>query len=218
MKSVVFFDVDNVLIRGQSQVSLVRFLFKNRHVNFIFLIKIIFWFFLYKLNLVKNTVRVREHALSVFRGWKLNYSKDFFERFYDIEIKPILIAESVRIIKSYQEEGSVIVLLSASINEIIEQIAKHLDIEHVIATNLEVIDGVYTGKTIGEVPYGNLKKVLAQDFIIKKGFKDCQTVAYSDHITDKFLLEFVQNPFVVNPDKSLKGLAITNSWPILYLK
>jgi HAD superfamily hydrolase (TIGR01490 family) len=217
MTGVVFFDVDNVLIKGQSQLYLVKFLFRNKLIKLFFFLQILFWFFLYKIHLVYDINKVRNGAFLTFKGWDLEKSNLFFKHFYETEIKPRLIEESKKIIVEHQKKGREIVLLSASLREILVLIAKDLDVKYVIATNLEINAGEYSGKIKEVVPYGIQKKFLIEKFLEEKGWNAVNTFAYADHITDKELLQSIKNPFVVNPDNLLRKLAIKNKWPILNL-
>jgi HAD superfamily hydrolase (TIGR01490 family) len=217
MSGIVFFDVDNVLIKGQSQIYLVKFLFRNKFIKPFFLFQILFWFFLYKLHFVYDIDKVRNHAFLIFKDWDTDSSNSFFKLFYEKEIKPRLIEESIRIIKEHQENGREVVLLSASLREIVSLLAKELEIKHVIATNLEISAGIYTGKIKEVVPYGIQKKLKIEKFLKERDWKSRDTFAYCDHITDEGLLQSVKNPFVVNPDSLLRKLAIKNKWPILIL-
>jgi hypothetical protein len=49
-KIAVFFDVDDTLIDGQTQKLMVSYFYQKKKINFIFLLKIYFWFLLYKIG------------------------------------------------------------------------------------------------------------------------------------------------------------------------
>jgi HAD superfamily hydrolase (TIGR01490 family) len=217
MTEVVFFDIDNVLIRGQSQLYLVKFLFKNRLIKLPFLIRVLFWFLLYKLHIVFDIEQFRKETMLIFRGWELEFSKNFFQRFYREEISLHLINESIKIIEEHRRANREVVLISASIKEVADLIAKNLNLKHVIATNLKILNDKYTGEINGIVPYGLQKRILAEKFLKENGLEKVNIYVYADHITDKELLEIASKPCVVNPDRLLRRVSLKNNWPIMYL-
>ena len=107
------------------------------------------------------------------------------------------------------------VFLSATIEEIALYLAEVFNVNHVIATKLEFINGRYTGQIQGEVPYGENKVKFAKDFIKKNALNLIGSFAYCDHYSDLYLLKYVNNPIVVNPDHWLKRFALSNNWEIL---
>ena len=46
-KIAVFFDIDDTLIKGQTQKLMVSYFYHKRKINSLFLLEIYFWFLLY---------------------------------------------------------------------------------------------------------------------------------------------------------------------------
>lgn len=54
MKELVIFDIDGTIIKGQSQVLFLRYLLSIHRITRVFYLKILLWFILYKLGIVKD--------------------------------------------------------------------------------------------------------------------------------------------------------------------
>ena len=215
MKKVVFFDVDNVLFKGQSQETLITYLFQQRIIRFSLLIEIILWFFFYKIGFIKNTLRFREKIyLSIFNKMSVNAATKIFDDFYNDKVAGNLYKFSVDRIREHLSNGDELVLLSATLENIVIRIAKGLNIKHCIATSLIIKNNLYTGEIDGVVPYGMNKLQLAEDFVVNNNLSLSECFAYADHNSDYFLLNKVSFPNVVNPDRKLRLIALKQKWPI----
>ena len=82
------------------------------------------------------------------------------------------------------------------------------------ASNLEVIDGHFTGLLAAAHMSGREKacalKEMADEYDISLG----ASYAYGDHINDLQMLESVGNPTVVNPGIRLERIAKRRGWPV----
>ncbi|MFA6428474.1 MAG: HAD-IB family hydrolase [Candidatus Buchananbacteria bacterium] len=216
MSELVFFDVDNTLVSGQTQEYLIKYLFKCGRISFWFLLKLYFWFLLYRLGLIRDTIKIREKTFKLVSGWDNEETKQLLEDFFNREIKEKIFPQAIEIINSYQKEGRRVVLLSASLKPLIEIIGKWFNITDVVAVELETKNKKYTGKILGSVVYGQ-QKVEALKNIINR-YNPERLIAYADHYSDLELLRFVSEPHVVNPDKKILVIAKKNNWPIHYFK
>ncbi len=67
MKDLVILDLDNVIVKGQSQKLLLNYLFKRKLIGYWYFLKIYLWFVFYKIGLIKNPKRVMEYAFSFLK-------------------------------------------------------------------------------------------------------------------------------------------------------
>ncbi len=214
MKRVIFFDVDNVLVNGQTQKLLLQFLFKKRKIGCRIFLKINIWFLFYKLHLVKDTIKIREEAFKSLAKWDEKSTKILFKEFFIQEIKPRVITQSINIIQRYKNQGYEVILISASIAEIVDELKEYLSLKIAVSTKLEIIDSRYTGRIVGEVPYGENKTKAVIKLLKDNSFTLDGSYAYSDHLSDLPLLELVANPVVVNPDAKFRKIAVEKKWSI----
>ncbi len=214
MKNIVFFDVDNVLIEGQSQKSFALFLFKNNKLPLLLMAEILWAFLLYRLNLLKSLDPLRSKALLVLKGLTHQEGQVLFQRFYETVLRAKIKKEALEIIQRHRDAGDEVVLLSASLHEIVELLKDGVGLSHQISTRLEIKGGIYTGVILGEAVYGAHKVSKATDFMHEHGVDPNNTYAYADHYSDVGLLKMVKYPHVINPDADLRELAKKMSWDI----
>jgi len=215
MKRIVFFDLDNTLIKGQSQQFLMKYLFKKRKVSFLFLVKIYILFFLWKISLLKDVIPIRKKVYRAFKDWDVNATKALISDFFESELKCLFYPEAMEILRQHMKNGDEVVLISGTINLLAEVIKNHIGIEYYISTVLEEKNGRLTGEVSNLILYGENKVKVVKEFLEKHGFSLENSYAYTDHISDLSFLKLVTYPNVVNPDKLLKRVAAINSWPIL---
>ena len=97
-------------------------------------------------------------------------------------------------------------------------IAERLGIAHIIAPHPEVIDGRYTGKTVG-IPSFQDGKVTRLKSWMEEHQHDMQgSYFYSDSHNDLPLLRLVDHPVAVDPDPTLQAEAEANGWPVISLR
>ena len=89
-----------------------------------------------------------------------------------------------------------------------------LGADDVIATQLEIVDGKYTGE-IEYYAYAEEKARAIRALAEERGYDLEGSFAYSDSITDVHMLEVVGHPHAVNPDRELRKVAIAKGWPVL---
>ena len=105
-------------------------------------------------------------------------------------------------------------LISAATPYQVMPAAKELGIENVFCTNLEVINGKFTGAVIKPTCYGMGKVDAAEKMIDSHGVDIRQSFFYSDSDEDIQLLEFVGRPRPLNPNKRLRRIASGRGWPV----
>jgi phosphoserine phosphatase len=109
--------------------------------------------------------------------------------------------------------GRLVCMVSSSPQEIVEPMARMLQVDRFIATRPRIVDGKYTGD-LDFYAYGPHKAAAIQALAEKLGLDLQGSYAYSDSATDLPMLEVVGNPVAVNPDKVLRRIAIERDWTI----
>jgi HAD superfamily phosphoserine phosphatase-like hydrolase len=97
-------------------------------------------------------------------------------------------------------------------------IGRMLGLDHVIATEPELLDGRFTGKVSG-LPNMREGKIARLDAWLEGRWQRLgdfrQSWFYSDSRNDIPLLSKVTHPVAVNPDVPLAEMAAAKRWPIL---
>ena len=130
-------------------------------------------------------------------------------------IEPIIFSDAMKCIAAHRAAGDRVIIISASGVHLVQPIAERLGVEEVLAIDLQVSHGVYSGQVAGVLTYreGKLTRLLElldgdQSLLATASF-------YSDSRNDLPLLKAVGKPHVVNPDPVLREHAEQAGWPIL---
>ena len=157
MSNVIFFDIDDTIINGQSQPRLVKYLFFKGKINILFLIRVYFWFILYKLSLIKSPLSIMEYSFRFISGWRIDLTEKILNEFYNDNLKVKLNRKVIDEINYHKKQGNIIIIVTNVFYSLAKIIADNLGIDKVIATNLEIENNRYTGKIKGEIVYGENK-------------------------------------------------------------
>ena len=158
--------------------------------------------------------KMRETALKVAAGWEKERITDLVDEALTEVIDPLVFGEAVELIESHQEAGRRVYLVSASPEEIVMPLARHLGVDSAIATRARIdASGRYTGEV--EFYAAGENKVIAIDGEAKRFDLDLEgSYAYSDSVTDLPMLQRVGHPVAVNPDRALLKEAVDRGWEI----
>ncbi|WP_027597663.1 HAD family phosphatase [Pseudomonas sp. MOIL14HWK12:I2] len=130
-------------------------------------------------------------------------------------IEPLIFSDAMKCIAAHRAAGDRVIIVSASGVHLVEPIAERLGVEEVLAIDLQVNHGVYSGQVEGVMTFreGKLTRLLE----LLGGDRSLLSGAsfYSDSRNDLPLLEAVGKPHVVNPDPVLRERAAQAGWPIL---
>lgn len=155
----------------------------------------------------------RDQLAAMVTGWSVEEVENIARETMHTVVTPAIYHEARELIKFHQAAGHEVVIISASEATLVRLIAEELGVEHVVATELETVDGRFTG---GIVHY--LKGHAKADAVAKIGQTEninlAESFAYSDSATDIPMLELVGNPVAVNPDRAMKKAALENGWDI----
>lgn len=128
-------------------------------------------------------------------------------------ITPYIYAEARTLIDEHRQQGHHVAIVTASPSVMVEPIANELGADHLIATELEVKDGLFTGEVL-HFNKGASKVERIVELAEAEGYDLEASFAYSDSFTDLPMLQLVGNPTAVNPDRPLRKYAMDNDWPI----
>ena len=217
---LTLFDLDNTLLTGDSDVLWCDFLigqgvldreeFAARNADM-------------EARYKAGTVRVREFS-EFYVGTLAGRSQEDWEplrqQFLEEEIIPRIPPAARELVKKHQDDDDLIAITTATNRFITELTARHLDVQHLIATETQIIDGVFSGRTEGQLNMREGKVVRLHAWLAAQGstLSDFDITAYSDSINDLPLLLAVDAPIVVDPDERLAAWAQEHGHPILHLR
>jgi len=129
-------------------------------------------------------------------------------------LRPLVYAEPLHLVRRHRERGEQVYVVSATLQEIVDHIAEDLGFDGAIGSTCEIVDGVYTGKTL-RAAHGVGKAEALRELAAAEGIDLTASTAYSDSHTDVPFLEAVGHPVAVNPDRRLKRIAYLRGWPTI---
>jgi len=211
-KVAAFFDVDNTLLPGEaSEVRFFRSLWRRGVVGWPELRASAWWLLRQMPPLSLQPLRQRKLYLI---GKPVQVIEPLGEEFCREELCPIVAADGLRILEDHRQAGHVIVLITGSLDFLIDPIASALQVDHCIAARPEQVNGLYTGQLLSPLPYGKGKRQLIQQLASKLDLDLSSCFAYGDSPGDLEILETVGHPTVVNPIRGMAGTAERNGWPV----
>ena len=215
-EKLVIFDLDNTILNGDSDYSMINFLVAKSilddsalDINQAFMDD----YKIGKLDFDKYT----RFALKSFIGKSHIEISELTNEFVKEVIEPMINIYALKIIHDHQDDGCKILIASATNELIVKPIAKRLEVVDCLGTKVEFLDNKCTGKYLPPSALGEGKLKLVTEWAKKKGFNLELATFYSDSINDLPLLEKVNNPVAVNPDLKLERISITRGWKILDL-
>ena len=159
-------------------------------------------------------VRVRGVLARLARGWDSTTVREIVSETLERIVDPIIYAEAVDLIELHRALGHRIVIVSASPEEIVVPLARHLGVETTIASRAELDEhGRYTGE-VAFYAYGPFKAAAIEELAEREGIDLSASFAYSDSHTDIPTLQLVGHPVAVNPDRILSHLAREREWEV----
>ena len=130
-------------------------------------------------------------------------------------VAPRLCAGGKAHIKSHQDNGDRVVMTTATNRFITELTAKDLGVQDLIATDPDMQQGLFTGKTAGvlNMREGKVTRIKMWCKEQKIEWAQLETWGYSDSINDLPLLEAVTHATVTQGDLKLRAEAAKRGWP-----
>jgi HAD superfamily hydrolase (TIGR01490 family) len=210
---IAFFDIDKTILKINSGEALIRQAYRRGLMNTLGMIKAVYAAIQYKFEL-----RDTHQIISKMGSWLNGLSEDTFNKIskeiFHTELLPNIRPNIIKEIKRLKQQGTEVVILSSAIQSICMPLGKHLNVDEVICTELEVIDGVYTGKPVGRYCFRDEKLKRLTEFCRRKNYQLKDAAYYADSIDDLPALEKVGFPVCIAPDKKLKRIALNKGWLI----
>ncbi|AFI82892.1 HAD family hydrolase [Methylophaga nitratireducenticrescens] len=144
----------------------------------------------------------------------LTWRADYLQQ----KILPIILPKGLELIEQHRQQGDTLLIITATNSFLTTPIAELLKIDHLIATDPEMLDGRYTGKVFGMPSFQHGKVERLQHWLAEHQQDLAGSYFYSDSHNDLPLLEQVDTPIAVDPDDKLAEVARQRDWKILSLR
>ena len=217
---LTLFDLDNTLISGDSDVLWCNFLIQRRVLDSAsFSARNAEMDARYRAGTV-SALTFSEFYVSTLAGRTPEDWESLRQHFLASEIIPRVPFVAQALVQHHLKAGDLVVMTTATNRFITELTAQHLHIEHLIATEPELIGGKFTGRTQGTLNMFDGKVVRLHAWLAARGttLTDYVSTAYSDSINDLPLLQAVNTPVVIDPDYQLAAWAREHGYLSLSLR
>ena len=215
---LVLFDLDNTLLDGDSDYAWAQFLIEEGvlHADD-YNAKNDYFYERYK----DGTLDIHEFLdfqLAPIAHRPRAQLDEWHSVFMQRKIRPMILPRAPELIAKHADALTAIV--TATNRFITRPIADELGVRDLIATDIEEVDGVFTGKPRGTPTFREGKIERVDEWLASKGHKlaDFESWFYSDSLNDVPLLENVDHPVAVDPDPTLLAHARARGWPVISLK
>jgi HAD superfamily hydrolase (TIGR01490 family) len=215
---LAIFDLDNTLIGGDSDTLWGEFLSDHGYVDGeTHRLKHQRYYEDYEAGRldILEFLRFQLHVLTLHDpetlfGWREQYLQE--------KIEPILLPKARDLLRHHREQGHTLLIITATNRFITEPIARLYEVEHLIATEPEIVDGRYSGRVAGTPSYASGKVSRMEEWLERNGLDFKESWFYSDSHNDLPLLNKVTYPVAVDPDEVLATEARRMNWPIISLR
>ncbi|MCD6333101.1 MAG: HAD-IB family hydrolase [Bacteroidales bacterium] len=211
---VVLIDLDDTLLEVNSGRYLIKEAFRRKIMTIRDLSRALWFLILYKGGFRDPELVVQKMAL-----WLKGVPEHTLaELAADVTVNILIprIRPAMReMIRKHREKGASVVLLSAALNYVCDPVARHLNLDDVICSRMEVKEGIFTGLPEGSLCFGLEKERQCVSYCQKHQYDLDETYCYADSITDLPLLGAVGHPVCVQPDRRLLKTARYHRWTIL---
>jgi HAD superfamily hydrolase (TIGR01490 family) len=134
--------------------------------------------------------------------------------FMQKHIRPVMTEKGRKQIQRHHDSGDTTVIITATNRFVTGPIAEAFQVDDLIATDPEIIDGRYTGKVAGTPCFQKGKIVRLRQWLENTSHNLENSYFYSDSHNDISLLELVTTPIAIDPDEQLKTIALERNWEI----
>ncbi|HEX6515754.1 MAG TPA: HAD-IB family hydrolase [Nocardioidaceae bacterium] len=215
--AAAFFDVDNTIMQGAS----IYHLAKGLHRRHFFTTREILaaawkqaYFRVVGVEDPDHVAEARASALDFIRGHRVEELESLGEEIFEEAMAHRIWPGTRALAQMHLDQGQRVWLVTAAPVEIATIIARRLGLTGALGTVSEHVDGVYTGRLVGDMLHGAAKAEAVRALAEREGLDLERCSAYSDSYNDLPMLNLVGDPCVVNPDARLREHARAHGWRV----
>jgi HAD superfamily hydrolase (TIGR01490 family) len=217
--SLALFDLDNTLLRGDSDhawgeflveqgaVDAERFARENDRYYAAYLAGTLD---IYEFLEQHQLRPLAEHDRARLEGWR----RDFMRA----KIAPLMLPAARALVERHRARGDTLLIITATNRFITAPIAEEFGIPHLIATEPEERNGQFTGRVTGVPSYREGKVTRLTEWLAANRVSLDDSWFYSDSHNDLPLLNLVTHPVAVDPDATLADYARSRGWDVISLR
>jgi len=219
--NLALFDLDNTILAGDSDYNWSRFLIQEGYLDgAIHAEKNEKFYADYKAGTLDIYAFVEFQFKPLARNPRTVLNQ-LLKKYVEEVIKPMITEKARVLVKRHQEEGDLIIVITATNSFITKPIAELFGIENLIGTDPEEKEGEFTGKVSGLPSFKEGKVTRLEAWLKGKNLSLAsfeKSYFYSDSHNDLPLMQKVTHPVAVDSDDVLSEYAQSKGWPQISLR
>lgn len=219
--NLALFDLDNTILAGDSDYNWSRFLIQEGYLDgAIHAEKNEKFYADYKAGTLDIYAFVEFQFKPLARNPRTVLNQ-LLKKYVEEVIKPMITEKARALVKRHQEEGDLIIVITATNSFITKPIAELFGIENLIGTDPEEKEGEFTGKVSGLPSFKEGKVTRLEAWLKGKNLSLAsfeKSYFYSDSHNDLPLMQKVTHPVAVDSDDVLSEYAKSKGWPQISLR
>lgn len=216
--TLAIFDLDNTLLNGDSDHAWGEFLVDEGLVDEEEYRRANDQFYQEYLNGELDIFHYQRFVLRPLASHSMEELERWREAFMAKKVAPMMQKKAAELLAEHRAQGHTLMIITATNRFITEPIAAELGVEHLIATEPELVNGRFTGEVAGTPSFQDGKVERLHDWLAGNEENLEGAWFYSDSRNDVPLLEKVDNPVAVDPDPTLEQVARDNGWQVMSLR
>ncbi|WP_157550680.1 HAD-IB family hydrolase [Nocardioides jensenii] len=209
-----FFDYDGTVITGFSASSFYGHRIRGGEMGLGELAHTL-WAGVRGVNTAEDYRELLDLSCQAWAGKTQQALGDLGRRLFKDSIAGRLHLEVWELVKAHHDMGHTVVLASSATAFQVEPMADALDAQHLLCTDLEVVDGVLTGRVIGTPLWGPGKADAVTELAAREGIDLGRSYGYSNGTEDVPFLSTVGTAVAVSPEPGLRAEAGERDWRVL---
>jgi HAD superfamily hydrolase (TIGR01490 family) len=219
--NLALFDLDNTILAGDSDYNWSRFLIQEGYLDgAIHAEKNEKFYADYKAGTLDIYAFVEFQFKPLARNPRAVLNQ-LLKKYIEEVIKPMITEKARALVKRHQDEGDLIIVITATNSFITKPIAELFGIENLIGTDPEEKEGEFTGKVSGLPSFKEGKVARLEAWLKNKKLSLAsfeKSYFYSDSHNDLPLMQKVTHPVAVDSDDVLSEYAQSKGWPQISLR
>jgi HAD superfamily hydrolase (TIGR01490 family) len=215
--AAAFFDVDNTVMQGASIFHLARGLHRRDFFTTRDIVGAAWkqaYFRIVGVEDPEHVAEARSSALAFIAGHTVAELEELSEEIFDEGMAHRIWPGTRALAQLHLDQGQRVWLVTAAPVEIASIIARRLGLTGAMGTVAEHVDGVYTGRLVGDLLHGPAKAEAVRALAEREGLDLARCAAYSDSYNDLPMLSMVGEATAINPDARLRAHAREVGWQV----
>ena len=219
--NLALFDLDNTILAGDSDYNWSRFLIQEGYLDgAIHAEKNEKFYADYKAGTLDIYAFVEFQFKPLARNPRTVLNQ-LLKKYVEEVIKPMITEKARALVKRHQDEGDLIIVITATNSFITKPIAELFGIKNLIGTDPEEKEGEFTRKVSGLPSFKEGKVTRLEAWLKGKNLSLAsfeKSYFYSDSHNDLPLMQKVTHPVAVDSDDVLSEYAKSKGWPQISLR